>query len=31
MCEDIGLLQEIWEQIDEEQEEASFLDIRRYL
>ncbi len=28
---DIALFQEIWEQKNEEQREASFLDIRRYL
>jgi DNA-binding MltR family transcriptional regulator len=30
VCEDIALFQEIWEQTDEEQKEASFFDIRRY-
>ncbi len=28
--EDIALFQEIWEQTDEEQGEASLLDIRKY-
>ncbi len=31
MHEDITLLQKIWEQTNEEQGEASFLDIRRFL
>jgi hypothetical protein len=31
MCEDIALFQEIWEQKDEEQGEASLQDIRRYV
>ncbi len=30
VCKDIALFQEIWEQTDEEQEEASLLDIKRY-
>jgi hypothetical protein len=29
--EDIALFQEIWQQTDEEQGEASLLDIRKYL
>ncbi len=31
VCEDIGFFQKIWEHIDEEQEEASLLDIKKYL
>jgi DNA-binding MltR family transcriptional regulator len=31
VCKDIALFQEIWEQINEEQGEASLLDIRKYL
>jgi hypothetical protein len=31
VCGDITLFQEIWEQTNEEQKEASLLDIRRYL
>jgi hypothetical protein len=31
VCEDIALFQEIWEQTNEEQGEASLLDIGRYL
>jgi hypothetical protein len=31
MCQDIALFQEIWEQTYEEHEEASFLDIMKYL
>jgi hypothetical protein len=30
VLEDIALFQEIWEQTNEEQREASFLNIRRY-
>ncbi len=29
--EDVTLFQEFWQQIDEEQGEASFFDIRKYL
>ncbi len=31
MCQDIALFQKIWEQTYEEHEEASFLDIMKYL
>jgi hypothetical protein len=31
VCEDVTLFQEIWEQTNDKQGEASLLDIRRYL
>ncbi len=31
VCKDIALFNEIWEQIDDKQGEASFLEIKRYL